>query len=237
MSHLFFILVLSPELPRCWRNLFRAGNTNGHGADYRRRRDDRSVGLPPKELMNEGLGARLWEFGSAGGDVYRERAIAETTGKWSPALAQSRDWLRENQQVLHHGPALPEKAAVGPVQMVDQGKSTQFASGPVGVALRTGNVATCAAIHCTDGVNQFLGHADGMVHHSAVTEALEAAGVDLKKAWVTLMPGPLKSPVLETILPAFMKDTEAMSRLRIIPFRGPAHGSVIAKDGQLFIPK
>jgi hypothetical protein len=108
-------------------------------------------------------------------------------------------------------------------------EQAEFAAGPVGVALRTDNVATCAAIHCTDGVTQFLGHADGMVHHRAITEALSTAGIDLDKAQVTLMPGPLKSPVLETILPAFMKDGNVMSRLRIVPFRGPAHGTVVSK--------
>lgn len=198
--------------------------------------DDRTVGVPPRELANAGLGARLWQFGTAGGDVLRERGAAEATGQWSPELAKSRDWLSKAPQTLQELPILPANAEVGPVQVVHQGISTQFAAGPVGVALRTDNVATCAAIHCTDGVTQFLGHADGMVHHRAVTEALNAAGIDLNKARVTLMPGPLKSPVLETVLPAFINDAKVMS-LRIIPFRGPAHGSVIAKDGELFIPK
>lgn len=117
-----------------------------------------------------------------------------------------------------------------------QGESTQFAAGPLSTALKTDNVATCAAIYCTDGTTQFLGHADNMVHFKAVAEALESAGINMDKAEVTLMPGPLKSPVLETILPAFMKDGSAMERLKIIPFRGPGHGSVVAQDGKLFIP-
>ncbi len=197
--------------------------------------DDRSVGLPPKELVNEGLGARLWQFGTAGGDVIRERAASEATGKWSPELVRSRDWLKGNPQAYNR--VLSEREPVGRVQTVHQGVSTQFAAGPLEVGLRTDNVATCAAIYCRDGARQFLGHADGMVHHRAVSEALSTAGIDLNSAHVTLMPGPLQSPVLETIMPAFMENPNTMARLRIIPFHGPAHGSIIAKDGSLFVPK
>jgi hypothetical protein len=75
-----------------------------------------------------------------------------------------------------------------------------------------------------------------MIHHQALSEALDAAGMDLNKAKVTLMPGPHPSPVLETILPSFMKNPNAMQSLRIVPFKGPAHGTVIALDGKLYLP-
>ena len=199
--------------------------------------DDPVLGLPPKELTNQGLGARLWQFGTGGGDVFRERAVAETTGRWPPELARSREWLSKNAQSFSRVLPLPEGTARGAVQMVHQGESTQFAAGPIGVGLRTDNVATCAAVHCTDGARQFLGHADGMIHHLALTEALSTAGIDLSKAKVTLLPGPLNSPVLETIMPTFLENPNALKGLRIIPFRGPGNGRVIAQDGTLFMPK
>lgn len=211
--------------------------TDAHLDRLLRAMDDGSIGLPPKELMNQGLGARVWQFGTAGGNVFRERGAAEATGKWSPELQASRDWLAKNPDALSKFRALPEGPQLGPVQMVHQGESTQFAAGPLGVGLRTDNVATCAAIYCRDGETQFLGHADAMIHHRALTEALETAGINLDTAHVTLMPGPLKSAVMENILPSFMSNPNAMSKLKIIPFRGPAHGSVIAQDGALFVPK
>ena len=69
--------------------------------------DDPTVGLPPKELANAGLGARLWQFGTAGGDVLRERAAAETTGQWSPEFAKSRDWLSKAPRRLQELPTPP----------------------------------------------------------------------------------------------------------------------------------
>jgi hypothetical protein len=198
--------------------------------------DDFRVGMPPTELTNQGLGARLWQFGTAGGDVVRERANSATSGNWASELLTSRAWLQQNAGDLQHLPGLTQRFPGGSAQMVEQGISTQFAASPLSVGLRTDNVATCAAVYCTDGTTQFLGHADGMIHHEAVSEALNTAGIDLNKSKTTLMPGPHPSPVLETILPAFMKNSNAMRSLRIVPFKGPANGSVIARDGKLYLP-
>jgi hypothetical protein len=198
--------------------------------------DDPKVGLPPTELTNQGLGARLWQFGNAGGDVLRERVASSSTGKWAPELVASKAWLQQNAGGFKDLPGLTQRFPGGPVQMVEQGASTQFAAGPMSVGLRTDNVATCAAVYCTDGTTQFIGHADGMIHHQALSEALDAAGMDLNKSKVTLMPGPHSSPVLETILPSFMRNPKAMSSLRIIPFKGPSNGTVIAHDGKLYLP-
>jgi hypothetical protein len=202
-----------------------------------RLQDDSRVGVAPTELTNQGLGARLWQFGNAGGDVLRERAGSAASGKWAPEFLASREWLQKNADNLQHLPGLTQRFPGGPAQMVEQGISTQFAASPLSVALRTDNVATCAAVHCTDGVTQFLGHADGMIHHQALSEALDVAGINLNKAKVTLMPGTVPSPVLETILPTFMKNPNAMKSLRIVPFKGPGNGTVIARDGKLFLPK
>lgn len=198
--------------------------------------DDTRVGIPPKELTNAGVGARLWQFGTAGGDVLRERTASQATGRWAPELQRSRQWLKENAPDLGKFPSLTEKDPGGLVQRVEQGMSTQFAASSVEVGLRTDNVATCAAIYCTDGVKHFLGHADNMVHHMALSEALDVAGFDLKNTEVTLLPGPQPSAVLETILPTFLDSPEAMSKLRIVPFRGPSNGSVVARNGKLFVP-
>jgi hypothetical protein len=198
--------------------------------------DDSKVGTAPIELTNQGLGARLWQFGSAGGNVMRERFVSETTGKWSPELLASRQWLQQNAANLERLPGLTQRFNGGTVQMVHQGESTQFAAAPLSVGLRTDNVATCAAIYCKSQGVQFLGHADGMIHHQALSEALHVAGINLNKAEVALMPGPVPSPVLETILPSFMKNAKVMKSLRIIPFKGPQHGTVIARDGSLFLP-
>ncbi|HEY9757282.1 MAG TPA: hypothetical protein V6C97_19090 [Oculatellaceae cyanobacterium] len=198
--------------------------------------DDTRVGIPPKELTNAGVGARLWQFGTAGGDVLRERTASEVTGRWAPELQRSRQWLQENAPDLGKFPTLTEKDPGGPVQRVEQGMSTQFAASSVEVGLRTDNVATCTAIYCNDGVKHFLGHADNMVHHMALSEALETAGFDLDNTEVTLLPGPTPSPVLETVLPAFMDSPEAMSKLRIVPFKGPSNGAVVARNGKLFVP-
>ena len=196
--------------------------------------DDPKVGVPPKELTNAGVGARLWEFGNAGGNVIRERAASEVTGQWAPELQQSRQWLKGMD--LSQLPSVTEKDPGGSVQHVFQGVSTQFAAGRLEVGLRTDNLATCAAIYCKDGVNHFLAHADNMIHHMALSEALQTAGFDLKTVETTIMPGPHPSGVLETILPTFMQSPEAMSKLRILPFRGPSNASVIARGGKLYVP-
>jgi len=198
--------------------------------------DDMSIGTPPEELTNQGLGARLWQFGTAGGDVGRERMNASITGNWSRETLASRDWLQENAPDLGSLPGLTERFPGGPAQTVLQGESTQFAAGPLSTALRTDNVATCVAVYCNDGTTQFLGHADSMINHQALSEALQVSGINLDKAKVTLMPGPIPSPVLETILPAFMKNENAISNLSIVPFKGPGNGSVIARDGSLYLP-
>jgi hypothetical protein len=58
--------------------------------------DDPKLGLPPTELTNQGLSARLWQFGNAGGDVLRERVASAATGKWAPELVASKAWLQQN---------------------------------------------------------------------------------------------------------------------------------------------
>jgi hypothetical protein len=196
--------------------------------------DDPKVGTPPQELTNAGVGARVWQFGSAGGNVLRERSASQISGRWAPEFQASQKWLSNVE--LSELPEVTARDPGGPVQNVLQGLSTQFAAARLEVGLRTDNLATCAAIYCKDGVNHFLAHADNMIHHAALTEALEAAGFDLSRIETTILPGPQPSGVLETILPTFLRSPEAMSKLRIMPFRGPGNASVIARNGELYVP-